>query len=151
MSPHADANNHIVEQIRQEGGEPLLPDFANFMAAQRERIIHAADMVAQLDYWQSLAQVGRTNNWCRPELDAEANLDIREGRHPVVEAMVQNLQTLASRLPRVHQDIFRQQFRSTDTVVLETYPALMPGKACKKSQTSPLHNSLMTRLVAAAR
>lgn len=22
----------------------------------------------QLDYWQSLAQVGRTNNWCRPEL-----------------------------------------------------------------------------------
>ena len=42
------------------------------------------------------------------------------------QVMVQNLQTLASRLPRVHQDIFRQQFRSIDTVVLETYPSLMP-------------------------
>ena len=31
LTYHADANNHIVEQIRQEGGEPLLPDFANFM------------------------------------------------------------------------------------------------------------------------
>ncbi|WP_022658704.1 DNA mismatch repair protein MutS [Desulfovibrio desulfuricans] len=66
----------------------LFQDLRTHMAAQRERIIHAADMVAQLDYWQSLAQVGRTNNWCRPELDAEANLDIREGRHPVVEAML---------------------------------------------------------------
>ena len=28
---HSDANNQIVEQIRQEGGEPLLPDFTNFM------------------------------------------------------------------------------------------------------------------------
>lgn len=66
----------------------LFQDLRTHMAAQRERIIHAADMVAQLDYWQSLAQVGRTNNWCRPELGAEANLDIREGRHPVVEAML---------------------------------------------------------------
>lgn len=66
----------------------LFQDLRTHMAAQRERIVHAADMVAQLDYWQSLAQVGRANNWCRPELDAEANLDIREGRHPVVEAML---------------------------------------------------------------
>jgi len=66
----------------------LFQELRNHMASQRERIIHAADMVAQLDYWQSLAQVGRNNNWCRPELDQEADLDIREGRHPVVEAML---------------------------------------------------------------
>ena len=66
----------------------LFQDLRNHMASQRERIVHAADMVAQLDYWQSLAQVGRNNNWCRPELDQEADLDIREGRHPVVEAML---------------------------------------------------------------
>ena len=66
----------------------LFQELRSHMASQRERIVHAADMVAQLDYWQSLAQVGRTNNWCRPELDQEANLDIREGRHPVVEAML---------------------------------------------------------------
>ena len=66
----------------------LFQELRSHLASQRERIIHAADMLAQLDYWQSLAQVGRTNNWCRPELDQEANLDIREGRHPVVEAML---------------------------------------------------------------
>ena len=66
----------------------LFQELRSHMASQRERIVHAADMIAQLDYWQSLAQVGRTNNWCRPELDQEANLDIREGRHPVVEAML---------------------------------------------------------------
>ena len=37
-----------------------------------------------------------------------------------------NIQTLASRLPRIHQDIFRQQFRYVDTVLLDNYPSLMP-------------------------
>ena len=46
----------------------LFQELRSHMASQRERIVHAADMIAQLDYWQSLAQVGRTNNWCRPEL-----------------------------------------------------------------------------------
>lgn len=58
------------------------------MAAQRERLVHMADMLAHLDYWQSLAHVGRRNGWCRPVLDNSANLDIRDGRHPVVEAMI---------------------------------------------------------------
>ena len=58
------------------------------VAARRERIVHTADMVAQLDYWQSLAEVGRRNNWSRPELTSGADLDIREGRHPVVEDML---------------------------------------------------------------
>jgi len=31
LTYHADANKHIVDHIRQEGGEPLLPDFTNFM------------------------------------------------------------------------------------------------------------------------
>ena len=38
----------------------------------------------------------------------------------------QNLETLASRLPRLHQDVFRQQFRTADTSLLDTYPALVP-------------------------
>ncbi|MBO4301254.1 MAG: 2-hydroxyacyl-CoA dehydratase [Desulfovibrio sp.] len=31
LNYHPDANRHIVTQIRQEGGEPLLPDITNFM------------------------------------------------------------------------------------------------------------------------
>lgn len=66
----------------------LFQDLREHMAKQRERIVHMADLVAQLDYWQSLAEVGRRNNWCRPRLTDNADVDIREGRHPVVEAML---------------------------------------------------------------
>ncbi len=66
----------------------LFQQLRSQMAAQRERLVHMADMLAHLDYWQSLAHVGRRNDWSRPTLDNSANLDIRDGRHPVVEAMI---------------------------------------------------------------
>jgi DNA mismatch repair protein MutS len=66
----------------------LFQELREHMAQQRERILHAADCVAQLDYWQSLAETGRKNRWNRPVLTDGANLDIREGRHPVVESIV---------------------------------------------------------------
>ena len=66
----------------------LYADLRSHMAAQRERLLHMADMLAQLDYWQSLAHVGRRNGWCRPQLDDSPHLVIRDGRHPVVEAML---------------------------------------------------------------
>lgn len=66
----------------------LFQDLRQHMAEQRVRITHMAQLIANLDYWQSLAQVGRINNWYRPELTTDANLTIREGRHPVVEAML---------------------------------------------------------------
>ena len=66
----------------------LFQDLRGHMAAQRERILHTADLVANLDYWQCLAHVGRTNQWQHPELTTDATLEIRDGRHPVVEAMI---------------------------------------------------------------
>jgi DNA mismatch repair protein MutS len=66
----------------------LFQDLRERVAQQRERILHAADCVAQLDYWQSLAETGRKNRWNRPALTDDASLDIREGRHPVVESIV---------------------------------------------------------------
>lgn len=58
------------------------------LAAQKERIIQSADMVAQLDYWQSLAEVGRRENWVMPGLDESTEVHIIAGRHPVVEAVI---------------------------------------------------------------
>ena len=63
----------------------LFQELRDQVAARRERIIHAADVIAHLDYWQTLSDVGRRNGWSRPELTTEPLLDIREGRHPVVE------------------------------------------------------------------
>ena len=66
----------------------LFQDLRAHMAAQRDRLVHMADLLAHLDYWQCLAEVGRRNGWRRPTLTEETGLHIRQGRHPVVEGMV---------------------------------------------------------------
>lgn len=53
----------------------------------RPRVLFMASILAQLDYWQSLAEVARKNNWTRPVLDDSTCTSIKDGRHPVVEAL----------------------------------------------------------------
>ena len=66
----------------------IFQDLRAHVAAQRERLVHMGDLLAHLDYWQCLAEVGRRNGWTRPTLTEDTALDIRGGRHPVVEGMV---------------------------------------------------------------
>ena len=58
------------------------------VASMRERIVFMADLLARLDYWQSLAETAAKWNWCRPELDDSTDITIQGGRHPVVEAIM---------------------------------------------------------------
>ena len=44
-----------------------------------------AAQIAQLDLYRSLAEVAAENNYVCPEVDTSDVVDIREGRHPVVE------------------------------------------------------------------
>lgn len=44
-----------------------------------------ARALAALDCWQALAETAAENNYCRPVIDDSSALDIRDGRHPVVE------------------------------------------------------------------
>ncbi|MBD5627121.1 MAG: DNA mismatch repair protein MutS [Desulfovibrio sp.] len=66
----------------------MFQDLRAHVAAQRDRLVHMADLLAHLDYWQSLAETGRRNGWHLPTLTEGTELTIRQGRHPVVEAMV---------------------------------------------------------------
>ncbi len=63
----------------------LFQELRAHVASLRERLLHLADLIAQLDYWQCLAETGRVNGWVRPELSESPILDIVDGRHPVVE------------------------------------------------------------------
>ena len=59
--------------------------------AQRVRQVQlAASGVAGLDTLVSLASVAADNGYCRPEVDDSGVIEIREGRHPVVEKMLKN-------------------------------------------------------------
>lgn len=57
------------------------------IAQARPRLLFMAELIAQLDYWQSLADVAQRNGWVRPELHDGHDILIREGRHPVVESI----------------------------------------------------------------
>jgi DNA mismatch repair protein MutS len=50
------------------------------------RLSAAARRLAELDTAQSLAKAAGIRGWTRPELNETGNLEIIEGRHPVVEA-----------------------------------------------------------------
>lgn len=60
------------------------------IAGEVERIQKTARAVAQLDVFASLALVAERNNYVRPKINENGKIDIKEGRHPVVEQMIPN-------------------------------------------------------------
>ncbi|MBQ2379124.1 MAG: DNA mismatch repair protein MutS [Akkermansia sp.] len=50
-----------------------------------DRIQTSAEALAEVDVLLSLAETARRHNYCRPVLDESRILDIRNGRHPVIE------------------------------------------------------------------
>ena len=55
-----------------------------------ERIQKTAKAIARLDVFASLSLVAERNNYTRPNLNEKGIIDIKEGRHPVVEQMITN-------------------------------------------------------------
>jgi len=55
------------------------------VAAESEKILTLAGAMAHLDVFSSLAEVAVRHNYVRPELNEGKEIDIRQGRHPVVE------------------------------------------------------------------
>lgn len=54
------------------------------------KIQHTAKAVARLDVFASMAVVSEQNHYCRPKLNTSGVIDIKDGRHPVVEKMISN-------------------------------------------------------------
>ncbi len=53
-----------------------------------ERIKKAAEIIAKIDVYTSLAETATRNNYVRPVLDNGDTIEITDGRHPVVEKYV---------------------------------------------------------------
>lgn len=54
------------------------------------RIQHTAKAVACVDVLASMAYVADQNGFCRPSINEKGVIDIKNGRHPVVERMINN-------------------------------------------------------------
>ncbi len=58
------------------------------VADEAASIISTAQALAQTDVFCSLADVASRSDYCRPKLDEGDTIEIKEGRHPVVEQML---------------------------------------------------------------
>ena len=68
----------------------LFCELRDNIAAQVLRIQKTAKAVAQVDVFASLAFVAERNHFVRPKMNEKGVIDIKGGRHPVVEQMIDN-------------------------------------------------------------
>ena len=68
----------------------LYCEVRNKIAGEILRIQTTAKAIAKLDVIASLALVAERNNYVRPKINEKGVIDIKDGRHPVVEKMIPN-------------------------------------------------------------
>jgi DNA mismatch repair protein MutS len=111
-----DAQEKIVEIERL-----LFAELRSAIAGQARRIRQTALALAEVDVLASLAQIAALRNYCRPKFDDSSDIEIVEGRHPVIEQM-----EMASAERFVPNDLYLNS--TTHTVLLLTGPN-MGGKS----------------------
>ncbi len=68
----------------------LFREIRDKIANEVLRIQKTAKAVASIDVFSALALVAERNNFCRPSINENGTIDIKNGRHPVVEQMITN-------------------------------------------------------------
>ncbi len=68
----------------------IFKDIRDKIAGEVLRIQKTAKAVAGIDVFSSLALVAERNHYCRPSMNEKGVIDIKNGRHPVVEKMINN-------------------------------------------------------------
>ena len=66
----------------------LFSELVNELLAKGDDIIELADAIAELDVANSLAELAVSNNYTCPIVENSNNLEIKGGRHPVVERSI---------------------------------------------------------------
>jgi DNA mismatch repair protein MutS len=74
------AQEKIVEIERR-----LFAELRTAIAAEAKRIRRTALALAEVDVLAALAHIGAIRNYCRPKFDDSSDIEILEGRHPVIE------------------------------------------------------------------
>ncbi|MGA0028982.1 MAG: DNA mismatch repair protein MutS [Opitutales bacterium] len=69
------------------------------VVARTEALLATALVVAEVDILRGWAELAREANWCQPLVDESDVLEIEQGRHPVVERMLQSRPGAGSFVP----------------------------------------------------
>lgn len=116
------AEEHILALESQ-----LYEQLLTAVMAYLEPIQYDAQLVARLDCLQCFAEVALAHDYCRPELSDDTTIDIKDGRHPVIE----------TQLPLGEQYVSNNVYldRDTQQIIIITGPN-MSGKSALLRQTA---------------
>jgi len=107
--------------------EHLFKELIQYIAQFVTVIRTNASLIAQIDCLQSFARIARENNYCRPAVDDSEIIDIKGGRHPVIEKQ------LPAESPYIANDIYLD--RTKQQILIITGPN-MAGKSALLRQTA---------------
>jgi DNA mismatch repair protein MutS len=114
------------EKIQQLEGQ-LFEQLVNWMATYIKPVQLNANLIAQLDCLNSFTQLAIENNYAQPVIDDSFDLEITEGRHPVIEKQ------LPIGVPYISNNVYLD--RETQQMIMITGPN-MSGKSAILRQTA---------------
>ncbi len=114
------------EKIHQLENQ-LFEQLVNWIATYIKHVQLNANLIAQLDCLTSFTQLAIDNKYVCPDLDESFDLEIKEGRHPVIEKQ------LPVGVPYISNDVYLD--RETQQIIMITGPN-MSGKSAILRQTA---------------
>jgi DNA mismatch repair protein MutS len=114
------------EKIHQLESQ-LFEQLVNWIATYIKHVQLNANLIAQLDCLTSFTQLAIDNKYVCPDLDESYDLEIKEGRHPVIEKQ------LPVGVPYISNDVYLD--RETQQIIMITGPN-MSGKSAILRQTA---------------
>ncbi|MFD0976571.1 DNA mismatch repair protein MutS [Salinimicrobium gaetbulicola] len=112
-----------IQQLEQEIFQKLIIWIGDYIQPVQQN----AHLIGQLDCLCSFAQQAVAENYCKPEINDSFELDIRNGRHPVIEKQLPLSETY------VANDVFLD--REEQQIIMITGPN-MSGKSAILRQTA---------------
>lgn len=116
-----------AEEKIQQLESQLFEELVSWISLYIKAVQLNASLIAQLDGLQSFAQMAIEHNYVKPEINDGFVLDIKEGRHPVIEKQ------LPIGVPYISNDVFLDN--ETQQMIMITGPN-MSGKSAILRQTA---------------
>ncbi len=124
-----DLENKILgaEEKIQQLEQQIFAQLVTWLHAYIQPVQHNAQLIGQIDTYLSFAQIAITNNYTKPQVDMSYQIDIKDGRHPVIEKQLPEGESY------IPNDIFLD--REHQQIIMITGPN-MSGKSALLRQTA---------------
>ena len=89
-----DALKHFESRVLNAADQRNGMEMDIFVSIREQVKAHHADIrrvarfIARVDCLTTFAEIAHNNDYCRPEINTDGLLEIREGRHPVIEKLI---------------------------------------------------------------